>query len=203
MCKGYTDSKIFKLPQFSTQGKTSLEQAINERVSVRDYAPGSLTLEEVSQLLWACYGKNKGKKLTAPSAGALYPLKVYLAAGEVENLSKGFYKYDNQSHSLILISFIDLRSDLYRAALNQRWVESAPILIVICADYDIMVSHYGGRGRRYVDIEVGHAGENLYLQAQTLGLSTVAVGAFDDNKVKGVLNVEEEPLYIMPVGRVR
>lgn len=198
-----SQAKEIRLSVPKKDGKISLEQTLNERRSMREYGSGSLALDEVSQVLWAAYGKNKWGRFTSPSAGALYPLTIYLIAAEVDGLAAGFYKYNNKKHCLDLISTKDLRKNLSKAALNQSWVKDAPAVIVICADYSITTGHYGARGRRYVDVEVGHVGQNIYLEATALGLGTVAVGAFRDQEAKQALGVGEEPLYIMPLGRVK
>lgn len=200
---GSSNAEETKLPSPRKEGKVSLERALNERRSIRQYASGLLSLDEVSQVLWAAYGRNKWDKLTSPSAGALYPLTIYLIAAEVDGLKEGFYRYNNRKHLLDFISNKDLRQDLSRAALNQSYIREAAAVIVICADYSISTSHYGKRGSRYVDIEVGHVGQNIYLEATALGLGTVAVGAFNDKDVGRVLGVKEEPLYIMPLGRAK
>jgi len=204
MFEGSPNTKEIKLPKLQKEGGASLTEALNERKSIRDYSDKALTLDEVSQVLWAAYGKNKWGRLTSPSAGALYPLTIYLGAGKIDGLAQGFYKYNNRNHSLVLVSDKDLRSSLSRAALGQAWVRNAPAVIVICANYEITASsfRYGTRGRRYVDIEVGHVGQNIYLQATALDLGTVAVGAFSDREVKKVLNIKEDPLYIMPLGEL-
>jgi SagB-type dehydrogenase family enzyme len=202
MFKGFSQNQEVKLPSPKKEGNISLGKALDERRSIREYSAQPLSLEEMSGLLWAAYGKNKWGRLTVPSAGALYPLSIYVAIGKVEDLPSGLYRYNNQNHSLVLISSKDLRAELSGACLNQSSVKNAPISIIICADYDITVSHYGQRGKRYVDIEVGHVGENIYLQATSLGLGTVAIGAFSD-EVKKVIKIEEDPLYVMPVGRIK
>jgi SagB-type dehydrogenase family enzyme len=196
-------SEEIKLPSSDKKGKVSLEETLNIRKSVRKYLPHPLKIKEISQILWASYGVNKWGRLTSPSAGALYPLTIYLVAGNIEDLPSGLYKYNNKRHSLKLISSQDLRSSLYKACLGQDWVKKAAALIVICANYDITTSYYGKRGKRYVDIEIGHVGQNIYLQTTALGLGTVAVGAFYDEEVKNILNIKEDPLYIMPIGRVK
>jgi SagB-type dehydrogenase family enzyme len=203
MFRGFAESKEIKLSLPKREGKVSLEEAFNSRQSVRKYLNEPLTLDEISQVLWAAYGKNKWNKLTAPSAGALYPLAIYLVANNIAALDKGLYKYNNNTHGLVLISSKPLSLKLSQAALNQPWVKDAPALVIICADYEITTSRYGNRGRRYVDIEAGHVGQNIYLQAETLDLGTVAVGAFNDREAKEVLKIEEDPLYIMPLGRVQ
>ena len=131
----------------------------------------------------------------------MYPLEVYLVAGRVKDLKPGVYRYNPQAHSLIKIAEGDKRLDLFSASLSQASIKNAPISLVICAQYERTTRKYGERGKRYVHIEVGHVGQNIYLQAESLGLATVAIGAFVDEAVKKVLNIKEEPFYIMPVGR--
>ena len=191
-----------KLPSIQTIGRLSVEEAISKRRSVREYKDEALSLKEVSQLLWSAQGvtANWGAK-TAPSAGALYPVEIYLVAGGVENLKPGIYRYNPERHSLIKIVEGDKRFALFSASLFQTCVKNAPISLVICAQYERTTQKYGKRGRRYVHIEVGHVGQNIYLQAESLGLATAAIGAFVDEAVKKVLNIKEEPLYIMPVGK--
>ena len=195
-----------RLPNPSYKGNNSLEEVLLKRRSVREYKKLPLTISEVSQLLWACQGvtENTFKLRTSPSAGALYPLSVYLVVGEVEGLEEGVYKFNPNRHEIKLIKSGDIRDELYGFLLLQDCVKNAPISIVISADYNITTRKYGNRGIKYVHIEVGHVGENLYLQATALGLGTVAVGAFEDEKVRELLRIpdKEEVLYIMPVGRV-
>ena len=140
----------------------------------------------------------------APSAGALYPLEVYVVIGKggVVGLEPGIYHYNPHTHALELIKEGDYRDELCAACLGQPWVGKAPVSIVITAIYERTMVKYGKRGIRYVHIEVGHVGQNVYLQAVALGLGTVAVGAFYDEEVRKVLGVSENehPLYVMPVG---
>jgi SagB-type dehydrogenase family enzyme len=191
-----------KLPSIQTIGKLSVEEAISKRRSVREYKDAQLSLKEVSQLLWSAQGitANWGAR-TAPSAGALYPLEIYLVVGRVENLKPGIFRYNPERHSLVMTVEGDKRFALYSASLFQSCIKNVAISLVICAQYERTTRKYGERGRKYVHIEVGHVGQNIYLQAESLGLATVAIGAFMDEAVKKVLNIKEEPLYIMPVGR--
>lgn len=188
-----------------------VEEAILLRRSIRDYTNDPITIEQLSMILWAAQGitNTKWRFRAAPSAGATYPLEIYVVVGEnsvlVENntfLKAGVYKYDVYRHSLVLIKEGDYREELSRAALNQRWVREAPVNIVICAVYERTTNYYGERGVRYVHIEVGHVGQNIYLMATALGLGTVAVGAFYDSHVARIISAkpEEHPLYIMPIG---
>lgn len=193
-----------KLPEPKLEGTVSLEEALFKRRSVREYANLPLALEDISQLLWAAYGITaEWGGRTAPSAGGLYPLEIYLAAGNVENLASGVYKYKPQGHELTKVKDGDVRTELSEAALGQTWVKEGAIDIVIAAVYERTTQKYGDRGVRYVQMEVGHAAQNIYLQATALNLNMVTVGAFDDDRVKGVMGMleEEAPLYVIPVGR--
>jgi SagB-type dehydrogenase family enzyme len=194
-----------ELPQPSYSSNTSIEEGLHKRRSIREYKGQPLTLPEISQLLWACQGitdPEEGFRI-APSAGALYPLEVYLAVGEAEGLEKGVYKYLPASHCLEKIRDKDIRVDLSQAALGQECVGNGAVVIVLSAVYQRTAKKYAERGIRYVHMEAGSAVQNLYLQAESLNLGTVVVGAFDDPKVKKILNLkdQETPLAIMPVGR--
>jgi len=192
--------KMIKLPEPRKDSNFSLERAINERRSIRIYKDAPLTLKEVSQLLWAAQGKVASGKRAAPSAGATYPMEIYLIAGNVEDLSPGLYKYILDDHSLFLVKEGDLRKAVSERALRQDMILKAPITIVISAVFERTRARYGARAERYVYMEAGHIGQNIYLQATALGLGTVAVGAFIDDEVKRVLGIKEEPLYLFPVG---
>ncbi len=192
---------VIKLPKPNLKSNVSVEEALQSRRSVRAYKKENLTIEEVSQLLWAAYGTTKGKKKTCPSAGATYPLELYLVCGEVNGLKMGLYRYVPDDHSLKLVLTEDLRKKLMEASLHQEYILEAPISIVIAADFMRTTRVYGSRGERYVYMEVGHCGQNIHLQCESLKLGTVIIGAFEDDKVKNILKIKEEPLYIMPVGR--
>lgn len=207
--------KVVKLPEPAHSGKVTVEEALWQRQSVRKYEPGPLTLAELGQLCFAAYGVNRpmpdappalgGGLKTAPSAGACYPLVVYVVAGNVTGLEPGVYLYRTAGHELWLVGRGDRRSELAAAALSQKFIGQAPAALVWSAVFERNTKRYGTRGReRYVCMDVGHSGENVYLQAPALGLGTVAIGAFTDVEVKAVVGMTkaEEPLYIMPVGRL-
>jgi len=193
---------IVKLPKPDTVGSVTVEQAIWHRRSVRIYADESLTVKEVGQLLWAAQGLSSGLvRRTAPSAGATYPMELYLVAGRVKGVKPGLYRYTFDGHFLVRAKAGDLRAGLAEAALNQGAITSAPAVLVLAADYSRTARAYGTRAPRYVHMEAGHIGENVHLQCEALGLGTVMIGAFDDAGVKKVLGIRQDPLYIMPVGR--
>ena len=195
------------LPPPSQKGSLSLEEAIARRRSVRDFSSQSISQSQLSQILWSAQGiSNTGRGYrTIPSAGATYPLELFVVCGlnGVEGLADGIYNYHLDSHSLVLHRSEDVRLPLAKAALDQEFIYQAPVDIVVCALYERTLRRYGARGERYVHVEVGHAGQNIYLQATALGLATVAIGAFDDEQVRQVLQLDKpfKPLYIMPVGR--
>jgi len=193
-----------RLPEPRLQSEVSIEEALLKRRSVREYASVPLTLNQVSQLLWAAQGiTSEWGGRTAPSAGALYPLEIYVAAGNVEDLAPGVYRYKSERHELVRISGDDVRGELTKAALGQGWVKAGAIDIVIAAVYERTTKKYGDRGVRYVHLEAGHAAQNIYLQAVALDLSIVTVGAFYDDRVRYIMGMPEDevPLYVIPVGR--
>ena len=196
-----------QLPPPSEQGIMSLEEAIVRRRSVRDFTRESISLSQLSQILWAAQGITDAsfRLRSIPSAGATYPLEIFVVCGHnsIEKVDGGIYHYKMDSHSLTRHYEGDVRLELARAALNQGFIYEAPVDIVICALYERTAGRYGSRTERYVHMEVGHAGQNIYLQATALGLATVAIGAFHDEQVRQVLRLNKQckPLYIMPVGK--
>jgi len=192
------------LPAPRQESGFSLERALSERRSVRDFGKAALTQQEVSQLLWAAQGITSRDGLrTAPSAGALYPLELYLVAGMVRDLDAGIYKYAPAGHKLMKIVAGDQRHKLASAAHGQDSVAEAPAVLVFTAVERRTTRKYGNRGVRYIHIEVGHASQNVFLEATALGLGAVVVGAFEDGAVGELLHLPEgeAPLYIMPLGR--
>jgi SagB-type dehydrogenase family enzyme len=191
------------LPQPKLDSKISVEEAISNRRSIRSYKDKPITLKELSQLLWAAQGKTAdwGGR-TAPSAGAKYPLEIFAVVGKVEGLDPGIYRYDPQDHSVIRFKKGDLRENLMKAAIGQPCIKNAPVDIVVTGVYSRTMEKYGERAHRYVHMEAGHACQNIYLQAETLKLGTVVMGAFHDEDVANLLLLKEEkPLAIMPVGK--
>jgi SagB-type dehydrogenase family enzyme len=195
---------IVRLPPPRFEGPVALEQTLLARRSVRTFSRDPLTVDDLTQLLWAAQGitHSHGYR-TAPSAGAIYPLELYVVAGHVVGLPTGFYRYHGREHALAPQLERDLRAELGAAALRQRPVERAPVIFLLTAVYDRMTAKYGRRGVRYVDMEAGHAAQNLCLQAVALDLKSVVIGAFQDAEVGRIamLPADEEPLYLVPVGR--
>jgi SagB-type dehydrogenase family enzyme len=195
---------MISLPVPAKSGQVTLEQLLSSRRSIREYRPSALSLVEIGQLLWAAQGITSPQGYrTAPSAGALYPLEIYLVVGQVQDLPAGVYHYKPAKHGLQKRQTGDWRRLLAKAALHQDWLAEAAAVVVLAADFQRTMGKYAERGERYVHIEVGHAAQNLFLQAGALKLSTVVVGAFMDEEVAAVLGLppRERPLLLMPVGR--
>jgi SagB-type dehydrogenase family enzyme len=195
---------IIRLPRPRHDGPISVEQALATRRSIRTYKDQPLTLSEISQLLWAAQGINTSRRFrTTPSAGALYPLEIYAIAGDVSGLAAGIFKYHPDDHTLVQKLSGDIRADLSRAALHQGSIAKAPVVLLFCAVYERVTCKYGERGIRYVNMEIGHAAQNVCLQAVALELGAVVIGAFRDNEVKRTadLPADEQPAYFIPVGR--
>jgi SagB-type dehydrogenase family enzyme len=193
-----------KLPEPRPDSAFSLEKALYTRRSVRGYSPDAVSLADVSQLLWAAQGiRDHYGSRTAPSAGATYPLEVYLVAGNVTDLPAGIYKYDCQSHALNLLDRGDRRDELAKTTRGQSFIAEAALCIIITAVSERTLRRYPELGERYIHMEAGHVSQNIYLQAVALGLGALAVGAFDGASVLRLLWLmpHEEPLYIMPVGK--
>lgn len=198
--------RIIPLPRPKLESATSVEKALRERRSHRDYGTGPLSLEEIAQLLWAAQGITHGRGMrTAPSAGALYPLETYVVAGDIRNLPAGVYRYLPDRHGLALVRSGDVRRKLREASLHQDPVCSAPATVVFSAVFARSTGKYGKRGVRYAHMEAGTAAQNVALQAVSLNLGTVVIGAFEDDEVRAVLSTTtmEDPMIIMPVGRMR
>jgi SagB-type dehydrogenase family enzyme len=195
-----------ELPPADTRGETSLAKALAQRESERSYERAALSLDDAAQLLWAAQGVTHAEgRRTAPSAGALYPLEIYLVAGRVEGLEAGTYRYRPDGHRLVPVREGDHRAALAKAALGQSWVGTAPAVVVVAAVFERTRAKYGGRADRYVPIEAGAAGQNVCLQATARGLGSVMVGAFRDGKVSEVVGLREgeTPLLLIPVGAPR
>ena len=187
-----------KLPEPNTTGTTSLEEALAKRHSRREFTSQDLDLQQISQLLWAAQGiTHKAGFRTAPSAGALFALEVYLVTAQ------GVSRYLPEGHRLEAHQEGDLRKDVWQTALEQDSILQAPCTIVLAAVYERIAGKYGVvRTPRYVHMEVWHAAQNVLLQAESLGLGAVPIGAFMDDQLQSVLSLPEDhaPLYLIPVG---
>ncbi len=194
LCSG--EEKIIELPEVKFNSKVSVERAIGLRRSVREFEEKDLTLQQIGNLLWAASGiTDKHLRLrSTPSAGALYPLEVYIVK------KNGLFHYEPYTHSLRCLKEEDLRRLLCEAALEQVFILEAPLSILIACDYKRTTTRYGLRGMRYVHMEAGHMAQNISLEAVSMGLGSVCIGAFTDEILRDILGTGEEVLYIIPAG---
>jgi SagB-type dehydrogenase family enzyme len=188
-----------KLDKIDPDNKFPLIKALSKRRSKRDFSDEELSINELSMILWACQGITEPGRgfRTAPSAGATYPIELYVV------LRQGVYGYDPKEHALSLHQRGDLRKKLSNVALGQRPIAIAPAVLVFCYNPQKIVWRYGARSLRYAYIETGHIAQNALLAATSLDLGAVPIGAFDDNKVKAVLELKNDVLYLLPIGRAR
>jgi len=209
--------KIIDLPPPRLDSDFSVEKTLAQRRSIRDYSNASIALELLSQLLWACQGvsseltyQRDGKTIrlplrTAPSAGALYPLEVFVVVSRVSGLEPGLYHYipgnNSNDHRLEMLQSGEKASDLADAALGQDCIKNAAATFIICSVVQRTAVKYGERAEQYVLIEAGHAGQNICLQAQALDIGTVTVGAFHDEKIRRLIGTEAKPVYIICAGK--
>jgi SagB-type dehydrogenase family enzyme len=200
------DKPVIKLPSPSHKGTVTVEEALKKRRTVRQFDSRPLDLNQISQLLWGAYGVSEPRGFrTAPSAGATFPLELYLVVGErgAADLAAGVYRYQPLAHTLEATGAQgDLRGAVARASLHQSWMAQAPVMVLFAAEYQRCTARYGNRGIQYTHMEVGHAGQNLFLQAGALGLACGIVGAFHDQHLAQTLKLpaHHEPLLVMPVG---
>jgi SagB-type dehydrogenase family enzyme len=202
---GGQGAEVIKLPPPAKKGGMAVAEALEVRRTVRGFAARPLDLAQVSQLLWGADGISDPRGLrTSPSAGATYPLDLYLVVGErgVMNLPAGVYHYLVAEHALTPLAPGDLRAPVARASLHQTWMAEAPVMVVITGEYRRCMARYGQRGIRYTHMEAGNVSQNLFLTAEALGLGAGIVGAFDDKALAQVLKLPpaHEPLLVMPVG---
>jgi SagB-type dehydrogenase family enzyme len=200
----------FKLPKPRLKGQLSVEAALVAKKTVRSFSKKPLTLEQVSQILWSTNGNlptdavtGSTKKVIA-SAGALYPLEVFLLTGKetVGNVPAAVFQYDPMKHALKTVTTGDQRSHVAGAAFAQMWLAKAPALFIIAAVPTKTTVKYGQRGLRYIFMEVGAADQNIYLQAEALGLHAGTVGAFKDPLVAKAAKLPKNtmPALLVAVG---
>jgi len=192
-------SALIKLPKPQTNGSFSLEQTLANRRSVREFTDEPLTITQIGQLCWAAQGITEPNKefRTAPSAGAVYPIQLYVL------LPEGLYVYQPEKHELSLVIGKDLRNSVFNASFNQRVVQKAPCTFMLAGNPKKVEAKYRNRGEKFTDIETGHIAQNIHLQAVTLGLGSVPIGVMDDKTIAQVCKLPEnmEVLYLIPVGR--
>jgi SagB-type dehydrogenase family enzyme len=202
---GGQGGEVIKLPAPVKTGGMPLVEALGVRRTVRRFASRPVDLGRISQLLWGADGASDHRGLrTSPSAGATYPLDLYLVVGErgVKELPAGVYHYQVAAHALTPVAPGDARDAVARASLHQSWMAEAPVMVVITGEYRRCAARYGERGVRYTHMEAGNVSQNLFLAAEALGLGAGIVGAFEDKTLTQAAKLPpaHEPLLVMPVG---
>lgn len=200
------DTKTVILPKPDLSGTMPIEQTLQKRRSIRSYSDKPLTIQEISQLAWSAQGISDERSgfRTAPSAGATYPMEIYLLVTGLADVADGVYRYNNRKHTLEKKINGDMRQNLFEVSLRQPSITNAPVVMVITGVLERTEQRYGQRALRYVYMEAGHVAQNVYLQGVVLDVGTVVIGAFQDEGVSRVMELEdgEHPLYIMPLGKI-
>lgn len=179
------------------RGDASLDGALGRRRSIRSFVDDPLADDELAHLLWATQGRTAGwGGRTAPSAGALYPLEVYVAT------AGGLVRYVADGHRGEELTMDDRRGAIADAVASDETARGAPALFVITAVVARTAAKYGDRAERYAILEGGHACQNLLLEATAMGLGAVPLGAFDDDDVRAAIGADDDelPLYVVPIG---
>jgi len=190
------------LPAPQTSGGEGLRTVLEVRRSIREYTGGVVTLQELSQLLWAGQGvTNASGYRTAPSAGALFPMELYVVAERVEGLEPGLYHYRIGEHSLGLVRSGSFGSELQEIAVGQDMVGAAALCLVVMGVVPRTEEKYGERAEQYVLLEGGAVVQNVLLEVTAAGLGAVFVGAFDDAEAQAFVGTDAMPIAIVPVGR--
>ena len=201
---GGSPTDLIRFPEPRREGGPSLESTLQRRRSVRGFRPEPINLAEVGQLLWAAQGVTSADgKRTAPSAGGTYPLETYLVAGAVEGFAPGVYHYLPAEHALALRVAGDVRTELAAISMKQECVRTSAVSILFATVVARTAAKYGASAESYVDMEAGHAAQNLSLQAVGLDLGAVMIGAFEAEAVVSLLRLppEHRPRYDAAVGR--
>lgn len=190
------------LPRHTIPDDARLADLLNARHSTREYRPEAISVDQLAALLWAGYGVQSDGGRTVPSAGGLYPMSLYVLAGDVTDLVAGIYRYDPDANELQRHRDGDQRAGLMSVALDQESIAAAPLVIIVAGAPDRLRDRYGDRAERFALLEAGHVGQNLALAAEGLDLGMVTIGAFDDAGVKRILDLPpaEQAYYLVPVG---
>jgi SagB-type dehydrogenase family enzyme len=201
-CTNNPDQSRIALPEPDFKGAL-LEEAIEKRRSERDYSEKEISLAEASMLLWAGGGiTDEHGFRTAPSAGALYPIDIYLVPNRVENASCGVYRYMPDEHELVLVKEGEFSEGFYNASYGQKHIRDAALLIVMVSTPERTTSKYGEIGKAYILIEAGHIAQNILLEGTSLGIKTTPVGGFEREKADDIIGLEEgKSIYMITVGK--
>lgn len=205
--KVYKDVEIVKFPKL-IDIKESLSKTIKTRRSYREYGDEPISMQELATILYHSYGIREDSTdfpyRNVPSAGALYPLEIYVYANKVEGLKQGIYHYNIVDNGLELLTLGDFNDYLVKSCLGQRFVTQGGCVIFFTTLFRRNMCKYGHRGLRYILLDAGHIAQNLILCSEALGIGTCPIGAFFDNEINSLLGVdgmEETTLYLIVMGK--
>ena len=205
--KKYPSAKTIPLSkEFPTKSLPMLD-VLKKRRSLRSFFPKPLSIADLSFLLWASTGIQRKERdyefRTVPSAGALYPIETYLIANKVDGLDKALYHYELQAHALEELKVGSFSEEIAQAALGQKMLIAAPVVLIWTAIFERSKWKYAQRAYRYVYLDAGHIAQNLALSAASIGLGSCQIGAFFDDEINQIIEidgVEESALYLSVVG---
>lgn len=189
--------------------ETPSDEYINlliKRKSKRNYTKKFITLKELSYILYAANARTPKGNRTTPSAGALYPVDLYINVNKVIGLNKGMYYYNPRYHYITPIKYGDFSNSLFLSTFKQTWVKDASINIIMCYTIERMKPRYGDKALNYAYIEAGHISQNILLAVTKLELGAVPVGAFDNNSILNLFAFNENEkviLYINSIGNIK
>lgn len=198
--KGYPRLKEIKLLPPEFPNKTTLKKVLLNRISTRKFSNQPITIKQLSSLLYFSAGIKENNRFY-PSAGARYPLEIYIVSLNIQGLSPGIYHYYLKSHSLEYLS--NLKKFNLNECFDQSWTRKVSCFIIITAIFKRTTIKYGDRGYRYILIEVGHLGQNIYLNCEALNLGCCAIGGFVDDKLNDLLDIDglnESAIYVFAIG---
>jgi len=205
--KKYPDNLKIELNNPNKIKTETLNYAIQNRKSIRNFSEKPLSKEQLSYLIWASTGIQRKelefKYRTAPSAGALYPIETYIIVNNVKNIAQGVYHYNIESHHLEEIKKGDYRSEITEAALNQSMCYDAAAVFIWTAIFNRSKCKYGQRAYRYIYLDAGHIAENLALSATSINLATCQIAALYDDEVNQIIDIDgvtESTIYLSVVG---
>jgi SagB-type dehydrogenase family enzyme len=208
--KKYPSAKVTPLSKELPTKSLPIVEVLKKRRSVRSFSPKPLSMADLSFLLWASTGVQRREQgydfRTVPSAGALYPIETYLVSNNVEGLEKALYHYNIEAHALEVLKLEDVAENLAYAALNQKMLTKAPVVLVWTAIFERSKWKYAQRAYRYVYLDAGHIAQNLALSATSIGLGSCQIGAFFDDEINQILGIDgtdESVIYLSVVGHPR
>lgn len=199
--------EVVSLPEAEPPEGAELGRLLASRRSRRKFAGGSISLADLSYLLWAADGLTQPERSsrfrTAPSAGARHPIDTYVVANRVNSLDDGIYRYLVEDHALVDVRQGEFESQTASAAAGQNWIVGSAAVFIWTAVFERTTNRYKERGYRYVFLDVGHIAQNLYLACESLGLGMTAIAALIDDEVNALVGadgVEESVLYMAALG---